>query len=290
VAALLGEHFVCVLVDREERPEVDQLYMAYTLWTAERGGWPLTVLLTPDQKPFFASPYLHKRGDAAEPGLLEILPASAKSWREERARVRQLAERAMIALAQLAGGAPGSNLDAPLLERAEAQLTASFDAEHGGFGAGPKFPLPLRLSFLLRRTQRTGDARALAMVAETLAAMRRGAIWDQLGYGFHRSTGDATWLAPHFEKLLCDQALIAIACIEAWQLTGDAAQRDTAERTFEYVLRELASPEGAFYSVTVISDHTSFWPKPDNRPRVRAAIVVLTRLNNAGSLFCMVRK
>jgi uncharacterized protein YyaL (SSP411 family) len=248
VAALLDEHFVCVKVDREERPDVDQVYMSVTQAMTGSGGWPMTVVLTPDRRPFFAGTYFPKHGRHGRPGMMELLPGLARAWAERRDDVVESAQRAVDWLASSGAGSAGELPSEEELAQAAAQLARSFDTQHGGFGGAPKFPVPHNLRLLLRHGQRTGDEKSTAMVIQTLRAMRRGGIWDQVGHGFHRYSTDEQWLLPHFEKMLYDQALMAMACVEAWQVTGADDLRETAERTFEYVLRDMTSPQGAFWS------------------------------------------
>jgi uncharacterized protein len=248
VAAALNASFVCVKVDREERPDVDQVYMAVTQAMTGSGGWPMTVVLTPDLQPFFAGTYFPRSGRGGRPGVLELAPALAQAWRDDRERVVENAKRAADWLASSSRGAPGEALDEGVLQRAAQQLAESFDSIHGGFGGAPRFPVPHNLRMLLRAGQRSGEPQPLAMVLQTLRAMRRGGIWDQVGFGFHRYSTDEQWLLPHFEKMLYDQALMAMACVEAWQQSGAPDVRDTAERIFDYVLRDLTAPEGGFWS------------------------------------------
>ncbi len=248
VAALLNAHFVCIKVDREERPDVDQVYMQVTQAMTGGGGWPMTVVLTPDRQPFFAGTYFPKSGRGGRSGMLELLPALSRAWKEDRENVISQARRAVDWLARSTRATPGDAPDENLLAHAQAELASRYDPTYGGFGEAPKFPVPHNLRFLLRRSKRTGDPQALAMTVDTLRAMRRGGIWDQVGFGFHRYSTDERWLLPHFEKMLYDQALMAMACVEAWQVTGAPDLRDTAERIFEYVLRDMTAPEGGFWS------------------------------------------
>ncbi len=248
VAALLNEHFVCVKVDREERPDVDGVYMSVTQALTGRGGWPMTVLMTADARPFFAGTYIPKTGRDGRGGLMEFLPHVAKAWKESRDGIQADAARIVEHLARTSAGAPGPELDVKTLARAFEQLSARFDAARGGFLPPPKFPRPHDLRFLLRYARRTGDEAALAMVETTLRALRRGGIFDHVGFGFHRYSTDVEWLVPHFEKMLYDQALLAICYVEAWQATGAADFRRTAEEVLAYVLRDMTSPEGGFHS------------------------------------------
>ena len=245
VAAALNEVFVPVKVDREERPDVDELYMTACQLLTGQGGWPLTVFLTPEGKPFFAGTYIPKEGRYGMSGLLELIPRVGELWRTQAERVEGSAEQILAALRQAAE--PGQAGEAPgpaVLEQAFQDLLGRFDREQGGFGGAPKFPAAHTLSFLLTRR----EPEALGMVEKTLRAMRAGGIYDQVGLGFHRYATDARWRVPHYEKMLYDQALLALAYTEAWQLTGQPLYRRTAEETFTYVLRDLTSPAGAFYS------------------------------------------
>jgi uncharacterized protein YyaL (SSP411 family) len=245
VAAALNEVFVPVKVDREERPDVDELYMTACQLLTGQGGWPLTVFLTPEGKPFFAATYIPKEGRYGMSGLLELIPRVRELWRTQAERIEGSAEQILAALRQAAE--PGQAGEAPgpaVLGQAFQDLLGGFDREQGGFGGAPKFPAAHTFSFLLTRR----EPEALEMVEKTLRAMRAGGIYDQVGLGFHRYATDARWRVPHYEKMLYDQALLALAYTEAWQLTGRPLYRRTAEETFTYVLRDLTSPEGAFYS------------------------------------------
>jgi uncharacterized protein YyaL (SSP411 family) len=245
VAALLNEAFVPVKVDREERPDVDELYMTACQLLTGQGGWPLTIFLTPERKPFFAATYIPKEGRYGMAGLLELVPRVRELWRTQRAQIDDSADKILEALRQAAE--PGEASEVPgaaVFEQAFQALAGQFDRRNGGFGAAPKFPSPHILSFLLRRR----DPQALEMAERTLQAMRAGGVYDQVGLGFHRYSTDALWRVPHFEKMLYDQALLALAYTEAWQVTGRPLYRRTAEEIFTYVLRDLSSPQGAFYS------------------------------------------
>ena len=248
IAQLLNESFVCVKVDREERPDVDQVYMTVCQLLTGSGGWPLTVILTPDRRPFFAGTYFPKETRFGATGMRELVPRIAEMWRERRGSLVEAAEQVTASLAQAAAAPAEGEVDPRAIERAYEALVFQFDPVHGGFGNAPKFPTPHHLLFLLRRWRRTGEPRALEMVERTLEAIRRGGVYDQLGYGVHRYSTDARWLVPHFEKMLYDQALLTLACVEAYQATGKATYRHTAEETITYMLRELLSPEGAFHS------------------------------------------
>ncbi len=248
-AAALNEAFVCVKVDREERPDIDHVYMAVTQAMTGRGGWPMTVVMTPDKKPFFAGTYFPKSGRHGRPGLLEIIPMLTDAWTRQHDQVVAEAQRITDAIAaSQASSASPTDLGPETLAAAEQQLEARFDARWGGFGRSPKFPTPHQLSFLLRRHVATGDTHALAMVEKTLDEMRAGGIFDQVGFGFHRYSTDERWLVPHFEKMLYDQALIALAATECFAVTRDDRFARIARETHAYVLRDMVSPEGAFFS------------------------------------------
>jgi uncharacterized protein YyaL (SSP411 family) len=248
VARLMNEAFVNIKVDREERPDVDNVYMTACRMMTGRGGWPLTVVMTPDRVPFFAGTYFPKESRAGLIGMLELVPRLKHLWENERERLLGTGEKVASALALAAAAGPGRDLTEKVLDLAYEQLNRTFDSASGGFGGGIKFPTPHNMLFLLRYWKRTGRAVALAMVEKTLTRMRLGGIRDHLGGGFHRYATDREWLVPHFEKMLYDQAMIATAYVEAYQATGNREYADTARETFEYVLRDLTSPEGAFYA------------------------------------------
>ncbi len=256
VAGLLNKDFVAIKVDREERPDLDQLYMTACQALAGQGGWPLSIFMTADKKPFFAATYLPKYSRMGISGLVEFLPKMAEIWHRDRERVEQAARDVTEALRKHAeGDAPGlSGKEAggfpteALLEQAYRSLEESYDPENGGFGGAPKFPSPHQLWFLLRYMKRSGLEKAQAMAVNTLKKMHRGGIFDQLGYGMHRYSVDRQWLVPHFEKMLYDQATTAEAALEAYRVSGDPEMAEFARQVFSYVLNDLVSPEGAFYS------------------------------------------
>ncbi len=247
VAAVLNTLTVPVKVDREERPDVDQVYMAACQALTGSGGWPLTLLLTPDEEPFFAATYLPKTSRAGRIGVIELVRRAAALWEQDPEKVRTSARSVTERLRARVPGAPGE-LDPGVLEQAMEILGREFDEAHGGFGPPPKFPAPHNLVFLSRRHRRTGDPGALRMALATLDAMRRGGIYDHVGFGFHRYATDAGWRVPHFEKMLYDQAGLVAAYAEAHRATGDPAHARTAREVITYVLRDLAGPGGAFVS------------------------------------------
>ena len=248
VAAVLNRDFVAIKVDREERPDIDDTYMRVAQLMNGSGGWPLTVCMTPDREPFFVATYIPKHSRGGMPGLLEILGRIAGVWKTRRELVRQNCDAILDSLRNLSVVKLGEVVGDELLHSARSQLAAMFDPVNAGFGQAPKFPMPLNLSFLLRHGRRFGDAGATSMTEATLEAMRRGGIFDQIGFGLHRYSVDSRWLVPHFEKMLYDQALVATAAVEAFQATGRESFREMAAEICDFVLRELAAPEGGFYS------------------------------------------
>jgi len=248
VAELLNENFICIKVDREERPDIDQIYMTVCQMLTGSGGWPLTIILTPELKPFFAGTYFPKYSVHGRAGMMELVPAVARAWKEERAGILSSAVEIVEALQKKSIDGNGGELDEKILTGAFDQLKGKYDDKFGGFGAPPKFAMGHNFLFLLRYWKRSGDARALEMVEHTLTAMRLGGIYDQIGYGFHRYSTDQFWLLPHFEKMLYDQALLSMVYLEVYQATGNEFYARTAKEIFAYVARELTSSEGGFYS------------------------------------------
>ncbi len=249
VAAMMNQTFVSIKVDREERPDIDKVYMNVCQLLTGRGGWPLTIIMTPERKPFFAGTYFPKTGRFGQIGMSELVPRIAELWRTSRDDLVRDAGKVVAALGQspaTVGTATG--LGEAVLEQAFEALSSRFDYTFGGFGEAPKFPTPHNLYFLLRWYKRSGNVEALNMAERTLEAMRLGGIYDQVGFGFHRYSTDRQWHVPHFEKMLYDQALIAIACLEVWQASGRDFFAETAREIFSYVLRDMHSPEGAFFS------------------------------------------
>ncbi|HYX79398.1 MAG TPA: thioredoxin domain-containing protein, partial [Actinomycetota bacterium] len=243
-AALMNERFVCIKVDREERPDVDAIYMDAVQAMTGSGGWPLTAFLTPDGKPFYAGTYFPKEERLGMPAFREVLRGVSDAWRERRGEAEAAAERILGAIGR-EGGLAGSRdpLSEEVSRQAAAALRSAFDARWGGFGGAPKFPQPMTLEFLLRRHVR-GDPDALDVVTLTLDRMADGGIHDQLGGGFHRYATDATWLVPHFEKMLYDNAQLARLYAHAWLVTRNDRYRRAATDVCEYLLREMQQPEG----------------------------------------------
>ena len=248
IAAILNKYFVAIKVDREERPDVDRIYMAYVQATTGGGGWPMSVWLTPDLKPFLGGTYFppeNRYGRAGFPALLERV---AEAWRTDRGKILHSSADVVAHLEQAAEVTPSGSLDPNALQIGFLQFRRSFDSKLGGFGAAPKFPRPVTHNFLLRYAARAHDEEARDMVLATLRAMARGGMHDQLGGGFHRYSVDDRWLVPHFEKMLYDQAQLAISYLEAYQITHDAFFAGVARRIFEYVLRDMTDKDGGFYS------------------------------------------
>lgn len=244
-ARALNRSFVCIKVDREERPDVDAVYMAACQALTGSGGWPLTILMTPEQEPFWAGTYLPPRSRGGRLGLVELADEVGRLWQSDRERLLELGQEVARHLAQREERA-AVRPEASLLEDATAELWERFDRENGGFGGAPKFPAAHELIFLLEYARRTGSASALEMAETTLTRMARGGLFDQLGGGFCRYSTDRRWLVPHFEKMLYDNALLSYAYLEAYAQTGRPYYREIACRTLDYALSELRLPGGGF--------------------------------------------
>ncbi len=248
IALLLNRDFVPVKVDREERPDVDRIYMAFVQATSGGGGWPMSVFLTPDLEPFFGGTYFPPESGYGRPGFSTVLERIADAWRTQRDELIRSAGDVVSQLRQHLESAGGAGLDATVLDSCFYALRRGFDSRNGGFGGAPKFPRPVAHNFLLRYWVRTEKPEALDMVLETLRAMAKGGIHDHLGGGFHRYSVDDHWFVPHFEKMLYDQAQLAVSYLEAFQITGDDYHARVAAGILDYVLRDLRSPGGGFYS------------------------------------------
>lgn len=248
VARLMNDAFVCIKVDREERPDIDQTYMAVAQALTGSGGWPLNVIITPDKKPFFAATYIPKEGRFGRIGMLDLVPKIKTIWKTQKGEILDSADQITSALKEAPSSAQGPKLDESVLKSAYQQLMTRFDPVHGGFGGAPKFPSPHTYLSLLRYWKQNQDEGALQMVEITLKAMRRGGIYDQLGFGFHRYSTDSQWHLPHFEKMLYDQAMTALAYLETFQATGKEEYATVAKEIFTYVLRDMTSDEGGFFS------------------------------------------
>ena len=249
IARQMNESFVCIKVDREERPDVDSIYMQAIQAQTGRGGWPMTMFLTPEGKPFYGGTYFPPEDRHGMPGFPRLLEAMAEAYRTKNSELTQSADQLV---AHLRSGVMTTQGQEPptteILASAYQGLASQFDPQHGGLGAAPKFPQPMALELLLRHHARTGDIQALAMVDFTLEHMARGGIYDQLGGGFHRYSTDQFWLVPHFEKMLYDNALLSRLYLHAYQVIGNPEHRRIVEETLDYVLREMTSPDGGFYS------------------------------------------
>lgn len=248
VAAVLNNNFVSIKVDREERPDIDHIYMSVCQAMTGQGGWPLTILMTPDKKPFYAGTYFPKHEKWGRIGLVDILIQVSEKWRQDPDLLIRTSNRVIEAVQSRDKGPAADKITGEILEKANMEARHHFDRRHGGFGPAPKFPTPHNLALLLRYWKRKKDPEAMAMVEKTLESMYRGGIYDHIGFGFARYSTDERWLAPHFEKMLYDNALLALAYTEGYQETGRKLYARVAKQIFTYILRDMTSPEGGFYS------------------------------------------
>ncbi len=248
-AAVMNAHFINIKVDREERPDLDDVYMKAVVALTGHGGWPMSVFLTPDGVPFYGGTYFPPVPQHGMPAFVQVLEAVAGAWRERRADVeRSSAELLDVIQRGDATASAAAVLSPSTLDAAYNVLERNYDLAHGGWGRAPKFPQPMTIDFLLRTHVRTGERAALTMATSTLTKMAAGGIYDQLGGGFHRYATDAIWLVPHFEKMLYDNGQLARVCLHAWQVTRQPLFRRVAEETLDYVTREMTDPAGGFYS------------------------------------------
>jgi len=248
-AKILNKNFVSIKVDREERSDIDKIYMKTCVLMTGSGGWPLTIIMTPQKQPFFAGTYLPKKGRAGMIGLIDLLRNIGELWERDRSKLISTAERVTEYLIDYVRAKQREEeLTEIVFDEAFIRLLDDFDQTNAGFGTSPKFPSPHNLLFLLRYWKRKGRRQALEMVEKTLQKMRLGGVFDQVGFGFHRYSTDSTWLVPHFEKMLYDQALMAIAYIEAYQVTGKKEYQKTAQEIFGYILRDMTDHKGGFFS------------------------------------------
>jgi uncharacterized protein len=261
-AAILNKYFVAIKVDREERPDVDRIYMAYVQATTGGGGWPMSVWLTPDLKPFVGGTYFPPENRYGRAGFPTLLERIGQAWRTDREKIVQSSGEVVRQLELAAEVTPLGRLDAGALESGFLQFRRSFDSKLGGFGAAPKFPRPVTHNFLFRYYARTRNDEARDMALATLRAMAQGGMHDQLGGGFHRYSVDERWFVPHFEKMLYDQAQLAISYLEAYQITHDVFFAGVARRIFDYVLRDMTDRDGGFYSAED-ADSATDPAKPD---------------------------
>jgi hypothetical protein len=262
IAELVNRWFVPIKVDREERPDIDRIYMNYVQATTGGGGWPMSVWLTPELKPFVGGTYFPPDNRYGRAGFPLVLERIAQAWKTERSKIEENSNGIMEQLRQQASAAQtgADRLDKGAADTAFNQFRRSFDSKLGGFGSAPKFPRPSVHNFLLRYWKRTGHEDARDMVVETLLAMERGGMHDQLGGGFHRYSVDESWFVPHFEKMLYDQAQLVISYLEAFQIAQEETLAKAARRTLDYVMREMTAAEGGFYSAedadsTVDAEH-----------------------------------
>ncbi len=248
IARIMNDNFVCIKVDREQRPDVDEIYMNAVVLTTGLGGWPLSVFLTPEGKPFFGGTYFPPKGAFGRPGFERVLLSIAEAWRSRRQELIDSSDKLSRFLQYPSAPVEKANLSPEILEKAFGQFRDLFDAVNGGFGTAPKFPQPVNLSMLLGYWHGTADAQALRIVEKTLDAMAAGGIYDHIGGGFHRYSTDARWLVPHFEKMLYDQALLSRAYLQAYQIARNQRYAGVAREIFDYVLRDMTDPVGGFCS------------------------------------------
>lgn len=247
VADILNRHFIPIKVDREERPDIDAVYMEVCLLFNGNGGWPLTVIMTPDKKPFFAGTYFPKETIGSRIGLREIFLSVAKYWQENREDLLSRGQKVVEYLKTQSS--PGvESVEPSIIDRAFLEFKSRFDSQYGGFSTRPKFPSPQNLLFLMRYFYLKKDREALDMVEKTLRAIKLGGMYDHVGFGFHRYSTDRQWLLPHFEKMLYDQATLMMAYTECYQITKDQFYKEAVEETFQYLMRDMLSKEGGFYS------------------------------------------
>ncbi len=248
VAKLLNENFISIKVDREERPDIDQVYMTVCQIMTGSGGWPLTIIMKPDKKPFFAGTYFPKNSRHGRIGMIDLLPQISEIWKTRFNDVIDSSEEILGVLNSIETQTEKEDVSETFLEAGFEQLKQNFDSSNGGFGRSPKFPTPHKFLFLLRYYERTKDKFALEMVEKTLQYMREGGVYDHVGFGFHRYSTDEHWLLPHFEKMLYDQALLALAYTETYQLTKNEEYAKTAKEILTYVSRDMTDERGGFYS------------------------------------------
>ncbi len=255
VAGVMNESYVSIKVDREERPDLDAVFMDTAMMITGNGGWPLNLILTPEGKPFFTATYIRKAGNSYSMGMMELLPHIENLWRKEPQKLIDASEQILKALNEGNAGSVSAGADLPsgevlvrIRKAAGAHFKEIYDKDFGGFNSQPKFPQPQNLLLLMREFRSSGDSGLLEMAENTLRQMRAGGIYDHIGFGFHRYSTDSKWLLPHFEKMLYDQAMLILAYTEAFQLTARPEYRKTAEEIIEYVLRDMRSEKGAFYS------------------------------------------
>lgn len=248
VAELMNKKFINIKVDREEMPEIDHLYMSVCQAMTGRGGWPLTIVMSPDKNPFFAGTYFPKETIGKRPGMLQLLPSLENAWINKKNEIENTIEKVKNYLVQINTSKPGENWDETIIKNSFSSFASKFDPDYGGFGKAPKFPSAHNLIFLLRFSHYYKDPTSLKMVETSLQYMRRGGIYDHIGLGFHRYSTDKQWFLPHFEKMLYDQAMLAIAYLETFNKTKNPEYANVALEIFEYVRRDMTNEEGGFFS------------------------------------------
>lgn len=248
IAEILNDAFINVKVDREERPDIDSTYMTVCQMLTGHGGWPLTIIMTPEKKPFFAGTYIPKEARFNRIGLRQLVPGIKGMWKHEPEKIRKAVDSIQDGFSKSLQFEKGPFPGTEAVDYAAEQLVKQFDEEFGGFGSAPKFPTPHTLMFLLREWESKKDSRFKVAVEQTLTSMRLGGIWDHIGFGFHRYSTDREWLLPHFEKMLYDQALLMMAYTEGWQVSENPLFKQTVQEIAEYVFRDLKHKDGAFYS------------------------------------------
>lgn len=284
VADILNEHFISIKVDREERPDIDSMYMSVCQMMTGQGGWPLNVFVTPDQKPFYAGTYFPKRSAYGRPGFIEALTQLLDAYHNDRDHIESLAEKATNNLRIKAAGQTENTLTQESIHKAYYQLMSSFDTLYGGFGSAPKFPAPHMLSFLMRYFEWTGQENALYAVTKTLNGMANGGIYDHIGSGFTRYSTDEKWLVPHFEKMLYDNALLIDAYTEAYQITQHPEYEKLVQDLIQFIKRDMMNRDGSFYSAIDADSEGKegqyyVWTKEE----------IMTHLgDDLGTLFCAV--
>ncbi|MBN2443556.1 MAG: thioredoxin domain-containing protein [Spirochaetales bacterium] len=247
-AALLNDIFISIKVDREERPDIDKLYMTVSQMLTRSGGWPLTIIMTPDKKPFYAATYIPKQSSYGRPGIMDLAKTIRDLWKKDKEKITEITDQIMSELEKTAISQDKTKVSHLIFDEAYEHLRAAYDSANGGFGTAPKFPQPHNLLFLLKYWKRTHTTEALTIVEKTLTSIRNGGIYDHVGGGFHRYSTDAEWLVPHFEKMLYDQALLVLAYTEAYQATGNEIFKQTAREIINYISRDMTDTRGGFYT------------------------------------------